>query len=109
MKKSNLASSNLESSTSLSADHPGLDKVQLRLLRSLQQLLPHLMTTEDENEFFESGRELLKLFALSLNQSNFEKKASRNKKFSYATQALEFALDHLEEDLKNSQTLILDN
>jgi hypothetical protein len=90
---------------------PPLNSIQLRLVNTFQKLLPHVLTTENEAEFFENSRELFRLLALGLQQANFEKKSQElaSPTIPYAAQVLEFALDNLEEDLKNSKLLLLDN
>jgi hypothetical protein len=88
-----------------------LNSTQTRLFNSMQKLLPHILTTEDEGDFFENSRELFRLMAFCLQEANFEKKSQQTfaRPIPYATQVLEFALDNLEEDLKNSKLYLLDN
>ena len=47
---------------------------QIRLLRSISMMLIHVLSTEDEAEFFEGSTELMRLTASCIKLSNFSRK-----------------------------------
>lgn len=93
----------------LSLDVSSLNHAQIRLLRSINSLLLHAFTTENEGEYFESSSELIKLCALSIQQANFNQQLSKKMQIPYATQALEFSLDNLTENMESNKLLFFDN
>lgn len=87
-------------------DPAELTSAQKRLLQSLGPLLAHLMSTDDEEEYFEASKELLHLSAAIIKQSNFPQ---LNRHIPYGEQAVEYALDQLNEVISSSDPIKWDN
>ena len=75
-----------------------LTPTQVRLIKNLHSLLNNLLSCDDEGEFFETSADLLKKTAELIKYSDF---SIQHKNMSYGDQAVEFALDNLNEDLNN--------
>lgn len=73
----------------------GLTPVQVRILKSLHSLMANVLTAEEEAEYFETSAELLKKTAELIKHSQF---ALQNKNMDYGDQAVEFAVDTLNEN-----------
>ena len=80
-----------------------LSPTQARLLKTIHSLLATVVTSEDESEYFEASAGLLKKAAELIKQSNF---AIENKSMSYGEQAVEFAVDSLNETMESSHSNI---
>lgn len=80
-------------------DPAELTPAQRRLLQSLGPLLAHLMSTDDEEEYFEASKELMSLSATIIQQSSFPE---LNGHIPYGEQAVEYALDQLNEVIMNN-------
>ena len=76
----------------------GLTPTQVRLLKNIHSLLNNILSCEDESEFFETSAGLFKKTAELIKYSQF---SAQNKNMSYGHQAIEFALDNLNEELNN--------
>ena len=79
---------------------------QVRLLKSINSLLTHVLTADEEGEFFEASAELMKQVATVINQSNFP---TTHKGYDYGTQAVEYSVDFLSETLEEKSLLNIDN
>jgi hypothetical protein len=75
---------------------------QIRLLKSINGLLVHVLTADDEAEYFDASAELLKKAADVIRVAQF---AEKNNSMGYGQQALEYAVDFLNETL-NDKNLI---
>lgn len=82
-------------------DTEGLTPVQVRILKSLHSLMANVLTAEDEAEYFETSAELLKKTADLIKHSQF---ALQNKNMDYGDQAVEFAVDTLNENVEDSNS-----
>lgn len=87
-------------------DTEELSPIQLRLIKSIHSLMASVISTEEESEYFECGADLLKKAVELIKHSNF---AEENKKISYGTQAVEYALDSLNETIENESSKHFDN
>lgn len=74
-----------------------LSPAQLRILKNIHSLLGNVLTCEDESEYFEASSELIKRTAELIKNSSFP---LQNKKIPYGEQAVEFAIDNLNESLE---------
>ncbi len=90
----------------LKIDTTELTPSQVRLVRSLNLMIQHILTTDEESEFFESSAQVMKLCASLIKQSNFSKD---KKLIPYAEQALEFSMDILQDHISNSTVISYDN
>lgn len=83
-----------------------LTPTQVRLIKSVNSLLSHVLTAEDEAEYFEMSAELMKKTAELIKHSTF---AEDHKNMSYGEQAVEFAMDFLNESLDQKKIHNIDN
>ena len=83
-----------------------LTPTQVRLIKNVTGLLTSVLTSEEENEYFEMSSELMKKVAETIKHADF---ANNNKKMSYGTQAVEFAVDFLNETLEQNKLHNIDN
>ena len=83
-----------------------LTPTQVRLLKSVTSLLSQVLTAEDETEYFEMSADLMKKVAETIKHSDF---ADKNKAMSYGTQAVEFAIDFINESLDQNKLNNIDN
>lgn len=87
-------------------DTEGLSSTQVRLVKTIHSLLATVISSDEESEYFEASAELLKKAAEVIKHSHF---ASENKSISYGDQAVEFAIDSLNECLDGNKVQNLDN
>lgn len=93
----------------LKFDATELTPQQIRLVKSIATLLGHVLTTDDEAEYFEGSSELMQLIAGAIKQSNFNNIWCENKDIEYSTQALEFCIDNLGDHIYSKKVVRLDN
>lgn len=86
-----------------------LNEQQARLVKSIMSLLTHVMTTDEESEYFDSSSELMRLVAGAIKQANFTSIWNENKDIPYSTQALEFCLDNLNDEIYTDKLIRYDN
>ncbi len=83
-----------------------LTPTQVRLLKSVMSLLGHVLTAEDESEYFDCSADLMKKVAETIKHADF---ATKNKKMAYGNQAVEFAIDFINETLDQNKLQNIDN
>jgi hypothetical protein len=83
-----------------------LTPTQIRLCKSLHSLMASVLTAEDESEFFEMSAELMKRTAELIKHAAFSEK---NQHINYGEQAVEFAVDFLNENLDQNKLGNIDN
>lgn len=83
-----------------------LNPTQVRLIKAVNALMGQLLTAEDESEYFELSAELLRKTAEAIKHAHF---AGQNNDMSYGDQAVEFALDFLNDSLNQSNLGNVDN
>lgn len=93
----------------ITVDAQELTSQQERLLKSVTTLLAHVMTTDEEADYFDSSSELMKLLAGAIKQANFTSIWRENTEIPYSTQALEFCLDNLTEEIQSDDLIRYDN
>jgi len=84
----------------LKMDTETMSPTQIRLVKSIHALLAHVLSSEEEGEYFETSAELMKKTADLIKQSAF---AVSHKNMSYGDQAVEFAVDTLNEALEENK------
>ncbi len=87
-------------------DTDGLTPAQVRLIKNIHSLLAGVLTSEDEGEYFETSADLMKKAAELIKHANF---AIHNKQMAYGDQAVEFAVDTLNETIDESKLQNIDN
>lgn len=88
-------------------DESRLTPAQVRLIKTLNALLLHNMTTPNEAEFFETCAEMMKVCAGMINQASFSTGAPGD--IPYAKQAIEYSIDVLQEQVDDDKVTRLDN
>jgi len=99
----------LEDCLTMEIDTRGLTPAQVRLIRSINSLLLHVMKTSDESEFFDGSAEFMRLCASLIKQSFFANQLNANEDISYAAQALEYSMDMLQEFVEEQKVVQYDN
>jgi hypothetical protein len=87
-------------------DTEEMTPTQVRIVRAIHSLMSGLLTAEDESEYFELSAELMKRSAELIKHSSFNEK---HKHINYGEQAVEYAVDFLNERLDNSIPGNVDN
>lgn len=83
-----------------------LSPTQVRLIKSLHALMANVVASEEEADYFEASADLLKKAAELIKHSNFN---VQNKNISYGDQAVEFAVDTLNEAINEQKLQNIDN
>ncbi len=68
--------------------------------------MTQVLTSDEESEYFDMSAELMRKVAETIKHSDF---ANKNKDMSYGTQAVEFAVDFLNESLDQNKIHNIDN
>lgn len=84
-----------------------LTPMQIRLLKHAQTLLVHVVAAEDESEYFEASAQLLIQAVQLIKHANFPEVSKDG--IPYATQAIEYAVETLNESLAQAGHVNLDN
>lgn len=79
---------------------------QVRLIKTISSLMTSVLSADDESEYFDLSSDLLRKAAELIKHSDF---ANMNKDMSYGDQAVEFAVDFLNESLDQNKMHNIDN
>lgn len=79
---------------------------QIRLIKNVTSLLTSVLSSDEEGEYFDLSSELLKKTAELIKHSDF---ANMNSDMSYGDQAVEFAIDFINESLELNKMYNIDN
>jgi hypothetical protein len=90
----------------LKMETEGLSSTQIRLIKNIHSLLAAVVTSEEEGEYFEASAELVKKAAELIKHSNFP---ITHKNISYGDQAVEFAIDSVNESINENKMNNFDN
>jgi len=90
-------------------DGSDLTPQQIRLIKSLNTMLTHVMVTDNEEEYFEGSAEFMRMCASLIKQAHFTEKLKGIDNVPYAQQALEYSMDVLNEYVTNSKLITYDN
>lgn len=90
-------------------DTTELNAQQIRLLKGICSMLNHVLTTDDEGEYFDGSSELMRMVASVVKQSNFTTFWSENSNIPYAEQALEFCIDTVADQMNSNGITKHDN
>ena len=96
-------------SININLDATELNPQQKRLVKSVTNLLTHVMTTHDEGDYFDSSSDLMKLVAGAIKQANFTSIWREDENIPYSTQALEFCLENLNDAIDSEEVIRYDN
>ncbi len=92
---------------SLNFDTTELNAQQIRLIKSICSMLNHVLTTDDECDYFDGSADLMKMVASAIKQANFSK--GINEDIPYAQQALEFCMDMVTDQIHTEEIIRHDN
>ncbi len=95
--------------TAIKIDHEGLGPAQVRLVKSLNSILIHVLKAENEDEYFDGSAELMRLCASLIKQSKFPRELENQGNIPYSDQALEFSMDVLQEHITSANIISYDN
>lgn len=98
-----------QKSMTIKFDTTELNDQQVRLIRSISTMLNHILTTDEEAEYFDGSAELMRMVASAVKQSNFTTEWCGNKNIPYAEQALEFCLDIVADQMQSREIIKHDN
>jgi ATP-dependent helicase/DNAse subunit B len=98
-----------DSTIKIEIDGNDFSPQQLRLIRSLNTLLAHVIVTQNEEEYFEGSAECMRMCAALIKQAKFSDSLKGIGNIPYAQQALEYSMDVLEEYVSNSKVINYDN
>lgn len=90
-------------------DGSELTPQQVRLIRSLNTMLAHVLLTESEEEYFEGSAEFMRMCAALIKQARFTEELKDQSNIPYAQQALEYSVDVLQEYVTSSKVVNYDN
>lgn len=93
-------------SKKIEIDTTGLTDGQIRLLKSANALLTHVMQAEFEDEYFDSSSELFRVIATAIKTSQFNKSSDE---IAYDKQVLEFCSDILADQVYGDDVIQYDN
>lgn len=87
-------------------DTTQLTPTQARLIKTVNALMAHIVSADEEAELFEGSAEILTKVSELIHSSHF---AQSHKELNYAEQALEYSIDFLRENLDALLHTNLDN
>jgi hypothetical protein len=90
----------------LKVDTEGLSPVQVRLIKTIHSLMANVLATDEEDEYFQTSAALMQKTAEMIKHASF---AVENGNIDYGTQAVEFAVDSLNESIDEDKIQNLDN
>ncbi len=90
-------------------DATELTPQQMRLIKSINAMLNHVLTTENEEEYFEGSAEVMRMCASVIKQAQFTEKLKGAGNIPYAQQALEYSMDVLQDYVTTSKVVTYDN
>ena len=90
-------------------DGNNLSPNQIRLIRSLNTMLTHVMHADNEEEYFEGSAELMRMCAALIKQAHFSESAKNQSDIPHSQQALEYSMDVLQEYVTASKVISYDN
>lgn len=79
---------------------------QKRLIKGINSLLEHILSTDSEEEYFEASSELMRMVATAIKKSNFNNKCSA---IEFDQQVLEYCVDILSDQVYERSVETLDN
>lgn len=82
---------------------------QIRLIRTLNSLMVHVLQSEDEEQYFEGSAELIRVAASLITQAKFNEETKKQASIPYAQQVLEYSMDILSEYMEDQKVIAYDN
>lgn len=97
------------SSKKLSIKTEGFTESQIRLIKSLHSLIENVLFTKEEDDYFDSSAEIIRICASLIKQAQFIKELEVKSEIPYSQQVLEYSIDLLEESINNSDIIRYDH
>ncbi|MCO4794509.1 MAG: hypothetical protein KC493_12385 [Bacteriovoracaceae bacterium] len=101
-------SKSYQDKVTIDIDTSEMTPAQIRLIKSLNHMLVHVLKAEEEGEFFDGSAEFMRMCAAIIQQSKFPDTWSSDS-IPYADQALEFSVDVLQDFINSSNVVSYDN
>jgi endonuclease III-like uncharacterized protein len=89
-------------------DTESLTPQQVRLVKSLNMILGELLTSHTEHEYFECAQLLFSIAASLIQNSPFPNDMKKLSNIQYSDQAIEYAMDKIQEVLGDGQITPVD-
>ncbi len=90
-------------------DTAELTQSQIRLIKSVNMMLQHVLVTDDEEEFFSGSAEFMRMCASIIKKAHFAEDLKGINDIPYAQQALEYSMDILQDHISSSSVINYDN
>ncbi|ATH06774.1 hypothetical protein BIY24_02100 [Halobacteriovorax marinus] len=90
-------------------DASELTQSQIRLIKSVNMMLQHVLVTDDEEEFFTGSAEFMRMCASIIKKAHFAEDLKGINEIPYAQQALEYSMDILQDHISSSSVVTYDN
>ena len=90
-------------------DADELTDSQVRLIKSVNMMLQHVLVTDNEEEFFYGSADFMRMCASIIKKSHFAEDLKGVNDIPYAEQALEYSMDVLQEHISSSNVVSYDN
>ena len=100
---------NNKSKTTFTIEHGDLSPEQLRLTKSLITELITLIETNNEDQFFQSSAELMRLISSAIEFSSFVDYQKNVSTIPFSKQAIEYSIDVLAEFIEQNKHIQYDN
>ena len=95
--------------TFIEIDTTHMNEAQVRQLKTLNSLLSHVLSTDEEGDFFDGSAEAMRICAALIKQANFPSLLTHSGDIPYADQALEYSVDLLQEHMGSPKIVSYDN
>lgn len=102
------STSKFEKKDQIEIDTTELSEANKRLLKSLNNLLVHVLSTDTEQEYFDGSAEAIRIAASLIKQAKFVE-GFKADNIPYGEQVLEYSLDILQEHIEGSKVVSYDN
>jgi hypothetical protein len=89
-----------KSDITITLNTEGLTAEQIRIMKAMSALMTNVLAADEEGEYFEASAQLMKKAAELIRKSQF---AKDQKQIPYGEQAVEYAVDFLNETLNGSE------
>ena len=89
-------------------DSEHLSANQIRLIKAINSMITHVLTTSKEDEYFDGSADLIRMCGALVKQALFTEINTKSS-IPYGEQALEYAVDLLKEHMEQSKVVTYDN
>ncbi|MCP4914224.1 MAG: hypothetical protein GY909_14015 [Oligoflexia bacterium] len=84
-----------------------LSSAHVRILKTLNKMLVHVMTTDEEGEYFDGSAEAMRMCASLIKQARFIQEVE-DSSIPYDEQALEYSIDLLQDQMNAAKVVTYD-